>query len=517
MAAVATVVLTAAIFIRIFPLGPPTPVSDKTDTGVSRGGASFSSFLLFDGAEDVSSQISALDTPLSYSYVFDNPESEYALAIRKLTELVVENGPLFAVRFLSREVRDVDSSSLAGAICANKQGRFFDYHHAVMGESALPNRERVLTLAGELGLDKEQLKNCLEEVPDGLLGYDWEPGHLTRAQLIPRFKVIKEGNNEGPGFIYCGGRYHETEIPGALGCLEEIVRQSAQGGDWRKERSCAENLDFPVSRDGDTIAIGNCTYRVGDGALVEGRTNDDGCSTTRSEAVESRRLWFVDGCVYLDGKKLHDHRLNFLAFLAGKGASANTPTSSVSTVIPEWERLVAAGEEVGTTQKSSWPQYFNWFEYERGGFMYLQLAEGIGCGGCYGFGPSLVIDPANRSMTMREIPLPPMFQAVFSEGRTQAVGWYPEEEEGETAGRDYGGKLYWFDFVTGVKRLVFEVPHEETVILVGYHASPMDQESVTWLDEDRIRIRTYRTGLEVGQEGIPEREMAREVTLDLGH
>jgi len=90
-----------------------------------------------------------------------------------------------------------DSDDAAkGALAAMKQGKYFEMHQKLFGDSGKADKEKVLRIAGELGLDLEQLKKDMEaeEIEKALeetrelgqkLGLQGTPFYLIGDQTIP--------------------------------------------------------------------------------------------------------------------------------------------------------------------------------------------------------------------------------------------------------------------------------------------------------------------------------------------
>ncbi len=90
-----------------------------------------------------------------------------------------------------------DSDDAAkGALAAMKQGKYFEMHQKLFSESGKADKNKVLSIADELGLDVEQLKTDMEgeEVAKALeearelaqkLGLQGTPLYLIGDQIIP--------------------------------------------------------------------------------------------------------------------------------------------------------------------------------------------------------------------------------------------------------------------------------------------------------------------------------------------
>jgi protein-disulfide isomerase len=90
-----------------------------------------------------------------------------------------------------------DSDDAAkGALAAMKQGKYFEMHQKLFSDSGKADKEKVLRIAGELGLDLEQLKKDMEgeEIEKALeearelgqkLGLQGTPFYLIGDQAIP--------------------------------------------------------------------------------------------------------------------------------------------------------------------------------------------------------------------------------------------------------------------------------------------------------------------------------------------
>ncbi len=96
------------------------------------------------------------------------------------------------------------------AIASKKQGKYWDFHSALMNARGAVDEARTLAVAKEVGLDIEKLKKDMEA--------DEVNEEIAEAQSL----ASRMGINGTPSFII-----DDTLIPGALG-LEELRKQIAE-------------------------------------------------------------------------------------------------------------------------------------------------------------------------------------------------------------------------------------------------------------------------------------------------
>ena len=117
-------------------------------------------------------------------------------ALPELVKLVETDGK---VRLVLKELPifgDDSEAAAKGALAAKKQGKYFEMHQKLYSESGKADKDKVLKVAGELGLDVEQLKTDMEsdEVKKSIeeardlaqkLGLQGTPLFLIGDQVIP--------------------------------------------------------------------------------------------------------------------------------------------------------------------------------------------------------------------------------------------------------------------------------------------------------------------------------------------
>ncbi len=85
------------------------------------------------------------------------------VAAGSLKQVQEENADRIRLVMIDFPILGDQSRMLArAAFCANKQGKFWDYHDALFANQERINRDVALELATELGMDTEQLSACID-------------------------------------------------------------------------------------------------------------------------------------------------------------------------------------------------------------------------------------------------------------------------------------------------------------------------------------------------------------------
>ena len=119
-------------------------------------------------------------------------------AMPEIDALLAEDGN---IRLVLREwpiLSEGSAIAARAALAARKQGKYADLHNALMGARAKLDEQSVLRIAGEVGLDVEQLKVDMQspEVEEHIatslrlaeaLGFNGTPSFVVGDQLIPGF------------------------------------------------------------------------------------------------------------------------------------------------------------------------------------------------------------------------------------------------------------------------------------------------------------------------------------------
>jgi protein-disulfide isomerase len=97
------------------------------------------------------------------------------------------------VRFVYRDYPVLSPESLPAAnasLCANAQGKFWEYHNALFDNQAALGRDLYLSLATDLDLDMEQFTTCVDEVTfrDEIVG-DMVDGQALAIRGTPTFFI----------------------------------------------------------------------------------------------------------------------------------------------------------------------------------------------------------------------------------------------------------------------------------------------------------------------------------------
>ena len=158
-----------------------------------------------------------------YSFVAGNPDGDVTLveffdyncgyckrAFSDVQTLINSDKKL---RVVIKEFPILGAGSLVAAkaaIASKTQGKYWDYHVALMKARGALDENRVMEVAKAVGLDTEQLKKDMESEP---VKAEIAEGHALARRM---------GINGTPSFII-----DDRLIPGALG-LEELKKQIAE-------------------------------------------------------------------------------------------------------------------------------------------------------------------------------------------------------------------------------------------------------------------------------------------------
>ncbi len=119
-------------------------------------------------------------------------------AMPEIDALLAEDGN---IRLVLREwpiLSEGSAIAARAALAARKQNKYAELHNALMGARAKLDEQSVLRIAGEVGLDVEQLKVDMQspEVEEHIatslrlaeaLGFNGTPSFVVGDQLIPGF------------------------------------------------------------------------------------------------------------------------------------------------------------------------------------------------------------------------------------------------------------------------------------------------------------------------------------------
>lgn len=101
------------------------------------------------------------------------------------------------------------------AVAAERQGRYFEFHKAVMGTRGGLSEDAVMTISGRIGLDVERLRQDMDDP-------------AIEAYLDETHQLARELGIEGtPAFVI-----GDTLVPGAVGeaRLKELIAEARSGG-----------------------------------------------------------------------------------------------------------------------------------------------------------------------------------------------------------------------------------------------------------------------------------------------
>ena len=121
----------------------------------------------------------------------------YCKAVMADTQRLIKDDP--KVRFVFKEFPILGPASVVAAkaaLAAKSQGRYLDYHNALMGHRGQLDEDTILRLARSVGLDQERLKKDMDS-PEVLkviaanqalaeqLGIRGTPGFVVGDELVP--------------------------------------------------------------------------------------------------------------------------------------------------------------------------------------------------------------------------------------------------------------------------------------------------------------------------------------------
>jgi protein-disulfide isomerase len=119
-------------------------------------------------------------------------------AMPEIDALLAEDGNIRLVLSEWPILSEGSAIAARAALAARKQGKYAELHNALMGMRGQVGRQSVLRIAGEVGLDVEQLKVDMQspEVEEHIatslrlaeaLGFNGTPSFVVGDQLIPGF------------------------------------------------------------------------------------------------------------------------------------------------------------------------------------------------------------------------------------------------------------------------------------------------------------------------------------------
>ncbi len=182
----------------------------------------------------------------------------------------------------------------------------------------------------------------------------------------------------------------------------------------------------------------------------------------------------INGCLYKGDEKVFDYNL-----LVKRGMGYFSDEDNLE--IPE--------NRIGHT----WENASEWFRFEDDNNLYIYLKGGAGCGGCIFNGPYLKIDLNTGEVEgykMKKEYIPNVELSLDKKKAIITEFFYSLDNDTGLSSRG-AIKLYLYDFVKNKRvREVYEVPGDKTILFEGMGANVIDN-SITWVDENRIQIINY--------------------------
>ncbi|OGL89659.1 hypothetical protein A3J36_00825 [Candidatus Uhrbacteria bacterium RIFCSPLOWO2_02_FULL_54_37] len=282
------------------------------------------------------------------------------------------------------------------------------------------------------------------------------------------------------GYLFSGGIGDKDYDRVARSFKEDKDRQVA----WYEERfagymtedvrTCPERLPadaLPKQSVGyyGGLELNGCGYDA-DTKKLQPYYSASSCADNFDEALGEQEYDILNGCLYYRDQQVFKGNL-LMKVIYGDFGERYFLTN-------------ASGLRNGMGESAS-----EWFRFEEKGRLYIFLRGAAGCGGCVYNGPYLVIDLRTGNIETKDSDLPYPPHNIFSPNRKKAIT-FDQEQSDDTESRVSHVVLSVFDFLTFVKKEIYAVPDDSSVLALGMGVFFID-DAITWLDDNRVQIQLY--------------------------